>query len=496
MSQLNQERRIERVSFAVLFLFLSLVLHAQRTDISPLLRTQWGQGSPYNLLCPTIAGKHCQTGCVATAMAQVMNFHQWPKEGFDWGNMLNLYDCEATEKEQLAVAQLMAACGEAVNMEYGVTTSAAWEGDAAVALREIFGYASSVREVFRNMYGRTAWENLIYHELAQHRPVFYGGMPSGFAHQFVCDGYQEGKFHFNMAWQFLSDGYYTVDELDRYPEGQTAIIGIQPACDADFGKEFSLGVLTYTVIDRGEVSVRMNKENPPVGKLDIPASVEWNGNTYRVTAIDYAAFEDCISITALRIPASVAIIGNRMVLGCTQLGNIEVDVDNLWYLTQDDVLMGKDELVSYPISKPTSNYRVPDGIITIPASFFRDNTYLQRIEFPASVQSIDILAFRGCSALTTIVTNNASPRAIEELAFDDDTYATATLIVPAGTVTQYKRLGGWKRFQHIEEAAPTNITFYSSSLSSNAQIPLFPTSSHVIFIDSHTNKKHLFFDQK
>ena len=87
------------------------------------------------MLCPTIAGKHCQTGCVATAMAQVMNFHQWPKEGFDWGNMLNLYDCEATEKEKLAVAQLMAACGEAVNMEYGVTTSAAWEGDAAVARR-------------------------------------------------------------------------------------------------------------------------------------------------------------------------------------------------------------------------------------------------------------------------------------------------------------------------------------------------------------------------
>ena len=112
------------------------------------------------------------------------------------------------------------------------------------------------------------------------------------------------------------------------------------------------------------------------------------------------------------------------------------------------------------------------------------------------MQSIDILAFRGCSALTTIVTNNSSPRAIEELAFDDDTYATATLIVPAGTATQYKRLSGWKRFQHIEEVAPTSISSHPSSLSLHSQIPVFPTSSYTIFIDSQTNKKHLFYDQK
>ena len=481
----------------MLGLLIGLAIHAQRTDILPMLHTQWGQGSPYNLLCPSIAGQHCQTGCVATAMAQVMKYHEWPKADFQWDKMLNLYDCEATEEERLAVAQLMASCGEAVNMEYGLTTSAAWEGDAAIALREVFGYAPSVREVFRNMYGRTAWENLIYHELSQGRPVFYGGMPSGFAHQFVCDGYADGKFHFNMAWQYLSDGYYTVNELDRYPEGQTAIIGIQPVCDADFGQEFSLESLTYTVTDKGEVSVRMNKENPPVGKLDIPASVEWNGRTYRVTAIDYAAFEDCTSITALRIPASVAIIGNRMVLGCTQLESIEVDAENPWYLAQDEVLMSECELISYPISKFNSSYRIPDGITTIPASFFRGNTHLQRIEFPASVQTIDILAFRDCTALTTIVTNNSSPRAIEELAFDDDTYDTATLIVPTGTATQYKRLGGWKRFQHIEEATSTDlISLPLSQPSSTSLIPLFPFSFHTFFIDPQTSKKYLFFEQK
>ena len=285
-----------------------------------------------------------------------------------------------------------------------------------------------------------------------------------------------------------------VDELDRYPEGQTAIIGIQPIGNEDFGKEFSVDALTYTVTDEGEVSVRMNKENPPVGKLVIPASVEWCGKTYSVTAIDYAAFEDCISLTALHIPATVTIIGNRMVLGCTQLATIEVDTANPWYTAQNDVLFGKEELIAYPISKSDATYRLPDGITAIPASFFRGNAYLQRIELPASIQTIDILAFRNCTALTTIVSENSSPHAIEELTFDDETYANATLIVPEGTANQYKRLGGWKLFQHIEEATPTNIQAPFSFLPSPSFIPLFPSSSsYTIFLDSQTGKKFLFF---
>ncbi len=458
----------------------------QREAIAPMVRTQWGQGSPYNLLCPTQGGQHCQTGCVATAMAQVMKYHEWPKQGFDWQNMLNIYDCETTEQERMAVAQLVAQCGAAVNMEYGLQTSAAWEGDAAIALVETYGYAQTVREVFRNMYGRTAWENIVYHELQQGRPVFYGGLPSGFTHQFVCDGYADGKFHFNMAWQYLPDGYYTVNDLDKYPEGQTAIIGIQPTCDEDFCTTFSEGSLRYTVTDVGEVTVCKDEKNIPTGDLIIPATVTHEGKTYQVTAIDYTAFEDCTSLTSLSIPASVTVIGHRCVQGCTQLSNINVDSNNPWYTAKQGVVVAENsyfsELIAYPAGKTSTFFRVPAGVTSIPPSFFRDNTYLQRVELPSSVVVVDLLAFRGCTALTTIVTENVSPRAIEDLAFDEETYAHATLIVPVGTKNTYKRLAGWKNFKHIEEGTATDIHALSEGMESSAH-PDFSDKSYSYRLD-------------
>ena len=483
----------------------------QREAITPMVQTQWGQGSPYNLLCPTQGGQHCQTGCVATAMAQVMRYHEWPKHGFDWQHMLNLYDCETTEQERMTVAQLMAQCGAAVNMEYGLQTSAAWEGDAAIALVDTYGYAESVHEVFRNMYGRTAWENIIYHELAKGRPVFYGGLPSGFTHQFVCDGYADGKFHFNMAWQYLQDGYYEVDALDKYPEGQTAIIGIQPTCDADYCTTFSEGSLRYTVTDVGEVSVSKDEDNQPAGALVIPSTVTYEGKTYQVTAIAYTAFEDCASLTSLSIPASVTVIGHRCVQGCTQLSNIDVDSNNPWYAAKQGVVMSENpyftELIAYPASKASSTFRIPAGVTAIPPSFFRDNTYLQRVELPSSVMAIDLLAFRGCTSLKTIVSENTSPRAIEDLAFDEDTYQHATLIVPAGTKTAYKRLAGWKNFKHIEEGTATIIDGLSEKLeppvdpgSANLSVessyyhlnglPISPSSSAGMVIDAVNRRKY------
>lgn len=209
--------------------WLTVEAQSQRTEIAPLLQTQWGQDDPYNLQCPVKSGKHCQTGCVATAMAQIMYYHRWPAEGYDWDNMLPTYTGSETEAQQAAVAKLMHDCGVAVDMEYGVVTSAAFEGDAAVALVRDFGYAETAQEVFAFYYTREEWEELIYNELAEGRPVFYGGMPAGFLHQFVCDGYKDGKFHFNMAWTFKPDGWYTLDEISLFPDSHTAIIGVKKA---------------------------------------------------------------------------------------------------------------------------------------------------------------------------------------------------------------------------------------------------------------------------
>ena len=482
----------------VVWMGLATMVHAQRTDIAPLLKTQWGQGNPYNLQCPVKNGKHCQTGCVATAMAQVMRHHEWPKDEFAWSKMKDTYDTStsATDESAQIVAALMAACGTAVNMDYGVSSSAAWEGDAAVALHERFGYAGTVHEVFRNMYGRTAWENLIYHELSKGRPVIYGGMPSGFTHQFVCDGYnaKDATFHFNMAWQFMPDGYYAVDALDRYSDGQTAIVGICPASEATAlgGEEFVWGCLRCKVTGEDEVWVRSIEEGATVGELIIPSTMEWEGHTWRVVGIAYGAFEDCTALTRLVIPASVEVLGRRMVLGCERLTDISVAEDNQWYRVENGVLRTATELLAYPMTKTSSTYRIPDGIGDIPASLFRGNVWLERVEIPAGVTSIDILAFRGCTGLRTVVCESTAPSAIEDMAFDDDTYANATLIVPAGTAEKYKRLAGWKQFTHIEEGT-TGITVPTASSSHRTLYRLNGTLAQTaegLTINADTGRKY------
>ena len=453
----------KKLTIALMWLSIATAAIAQHTDIAPLLTSRWGQWNPYNLQGPVIGGKHCPTGCVATAMAQAMRHFEWPEDQFAWSKMKDTYaaNTPASSESAQAVAQLMAACGKAANMQYSSGSAAAWEGDAAVALHEQFGYAGSVHEVYRSMYGRTAWENIIYHELEKGRPVIYGGMPSGFAHQFVCDGYRQSDatFHFNMAWEFKPDGYYSVDELDIYNDGQTAIVGICPTgTSADHGgEEFLWGCLRCKVTGQGEVWVRSIEDDAAVGELIIPSAVEWEGHTWKVTGIAYGAFEGCTALTRLVIPASVEVLGRRLVYGCEQLTEISVAEDNLWYWTEDGVLRAATELLAYPMTKTSRTYRIPANIDYVPANLFRGNVWLERVEIPAAVKGIDILAFRGCTGLRTVVSESLAPSAIEKQAFDADTYANATLIVPAGSAEKYRSQEGWKQFAHIEEGT-TGIT--------------------------------------
>lgn len=121
-----------------------------REAIEPLLTTKWKQRAPYNLKCPEMDGQRCVTGCVATAFAQVMNYHKWPQRGrnshsyewnnntysidfsqieFDWDAMSDEYDDDSSERSKDAVATLMKACGYSVDMMYGVGGSGAFAGN-------------------------------------------------------------------------------------------------------------------------------------------------------------------------------------------------------------------------------------------------------------------------------------------------------------------------------------------------------------------------------
>ena len=248
------------------------------TAIVPLLgaegdanKISWNQGTPYNDLCPQINSTKCVTGCVATAMAQVMKYHQWPAKtttaipaytsysnglslaavpaetSINWSNMLNSYGSGASNTQKEAVAQLMLYCGCSVEMDYGTGGSSASSSAIATALKNYFGYKETTQFVQRKLFSSAKWADLIYFELAHNRPVIYSGQSSGGGHEFVCDGYQydDGDyFHINWGWGGLSDTYYVLSALlpehqgtggsssnDGYNYDQDAIIGIQKSTD-------------------------------------------------------------------------------------------------------------------------------------------------------------------------------------------------------------------------------------------------------------------------
>ena len=243
----------------------------EKEAIAPLLTTTWNQRAPYNDLCPEYAsGKRAVTGCVATAMAQVMNYHKWPvtateaipgyRDGygvnqislepttFDWDKMLDSYSGGETTEQNTAVAKLMQYCGYAVEMNYG-STSGTNMFKVAKALTNYFDYNGTTTHLSRSFYTNDKWEDIIYHELASHRPVLYGGQSTGGGHAFVCDGYRHEYatdfFHINWGWGGKSDEYYVLSVLDPYSGqgtggsssnggfyfGQEAIVGIQKSTD-------------------------------------------------------------------------------------------------------------------------------------------------------------------------------------------------------------------------------------------------------------------------
>ncbi|MDE7406814.1 MAG: C10 family peptidase, partial [Muribaculaceae bacterium] len=216
--------------------------------IEPMCTTKWNQDSPYNDSCPIdpSTGKRSVTGCVATAMAQVMKYHNWPEQGkgsisyqyngmslsmdfsktqFDWANMTNTYTATSTDVQKSAVALLMEACGKSVKMMYSSNASGAYSNDVPKALMNYLNYASTAIHISRSNFGLRSWEKIIYSQLTDFGPVYYSGQTSDISgqsagHAYVCDGYRtDGYFHFNWGWGGMSDGYFRLTALDPDAQG-------------------------------------------------------------------------------------------------------------------------------------------------------------------------------------------------------------------------------------------------------------------------------------
>lgn len=216
-----------------------------RETICPLIKTKWGQNVPFNNTIPSLGSNYqpFPTGCTATAISQIMNYWQYPISGigsnsysisysgvktltfsanfqdtrYDWNNMIEDYsDDNYSNLQADAVSTLMYHVGVAENTHYSGGGSSASFHDGAIALINNFDYDKSIKRANRLFYNDEEWCQLIYNELSNGRPVYYGadkeyeGEVNG--HAFVIHGYdaENDLFAVNWGWSGYCDGYFSL----------------------------------------------------------------------------------------------------------------------------------------------------------------------------------------------------------------------------------------------------------------------------------------------
>ena len=221
-----------------------------KTSVPELMTTRWGQGTPYNNLCPTYPNQltggenHFLTGCVATSISQILYYHRYPINGegskiynfvnpetgrsqrlqanfeattYDWDNMLPTYtEGNYGLVQATAVATIMYHVGVSVEMNYTVGASGALHNVACLSLRNYFRCNDGIKMYMRDYFPQQEWMDIIYRELNDGCPVLYGGQAEEFGgHSFVIDGYDaNGLVHVNWGWEGSDNGFYDISLLN------------------------------------------------------------------------------------------------------------------------------------------------------------------------------------------------------------------------------------------------------------------------------------------
>ncbi|MEI6456670.1 MAG: thiol protease/hemagglutinin PrtT [bacterium] len=389
--------------------------------VNPLLTTKWNQDLPYNAHCPYLNYllERPVTGCVATAMAMVMKYHNYPPSGIGsysyndsgYGTLAanfamttygwNLMPDFVTSYNP-AVAILMRQCGISVQMDYnlasaGGSTAYIITGKSPIircteyALKNNFGYTSTLKGVQRAYYTTSAWQFLLKTELDAKRPVIYGGFGTGGGHCFVCDGYDDqGNFHFNWGWGGNYDGYFMIDALNpggtgigggtgAYNSGHQAVIGVRPPFVKDAGNQFYKLVMNApitsesdTVSYKDTLSFQTNiiNKDPMVFNGDICAAVFDTNDIF----IDYVQIIKGVSLQpGAQFPSGISFTNPRlsdMLPGTYYVGIMYSSGDTNWKGVADTntflsrkriIIVNKNDIEMYSAMNITPGTTIPQG---------------------------------------------------------------------------------------------------------------------------------------
>lgn len=400
--------------------------------INALCQSKWGQEAPYWNMCPDGTTSpdgwgyeggngRCVTGCVATAMAQVLYHNRAPRHGcggsysvsvkqadgsyrtytvnydeaeYDYDNMLDEYwPGSYTDVQADAVAQLMYHCGVATKMSYATDGSGAYMEDCIDGLQRNFGLVDA-RLLDRDDYTERQWMDYVYTEINEGRPIIYAGDDMRYyaGHCFVLDGYDERGFvHINWGWDGGSDGFFDIALLNasgyQFSSYQQMVIGVQgEAQQSRFWGD------TLQVTSVGEVAARY-------AELD----------TDTLSTLQRVCISGPVNTADIASLRSLARLGALRQLDLT---NAEIEGD-----------------------KPI-----------LPDSAFALATSLRKLTLPRGISRVGKRAFAGCTGLTELRVPARDVPTSGLGAFNDIAFDRCRLFVPAGTKEKYRRASQWKEF--------------------------------------------------
>ena len=226
--------------------------------VAPLMEGYcWTQLAPYNDQCPYVGNTRCATGCVATAMAQILHYHHWAEGRGEVNYMVKAtgqqltmqFEGETYNLDALSpdgrlsadkgeLARFNYHVGASVCMQWGPEESSSY-GYAVPAGLWHFGYANEAIYLSRSWFGDDEWNGILRNELNHARPVLYTADNGSSSHAFILDGTDgKGRYHVIWGWGTDTDGWYALDNLEpaghkAFSINQGAVINIAPHIDRE-----------------------------------------------------------------------------------------------------------------------------------------------------------------------------------------------------------------------------------------------------------------------
>lgn len=417
--------------------------------VKPLVRTHWGQGFPFNLMCPQNKNggewDRNLAGCGSVAMAQIVNYHQYPslspdkKYVYNWDLMYRSREHNPTTDELISVAKLISDCGVSALTEYSEVGSSTSLSQMMGGLKRLFYYGDQLciqqRDSFATPALDSLYRRLLFMELYEGRPVLYRGYDpkKKEGHLFIVDGCKGSKVHVNMGWGGPGDGYYDLDDLHGYSTEQWMLTEV---ADTTFRPD----VLEVTLDQPGTLAQRLNEDEWMLtrhirlsGPLDKADFATLRGMLQRgllrtidmaeaqVEAVPDSAFSDCRFLSYIALPSTAKRIGHAAFLSCRNLNH--VDFSEGLEVIGRAAFCGCNNLLSlylpstlrqiwpnaFTSCEALLNVVLPDGVWRMGGYAFSYCAHLNSIVLPKALRDLGTSPFHHCDRLKRITLDASNP---------------------------------------------------------------------------------------